>query len=142
MQSVFSAVRMRGAGVGAAYAVQAALSLAASLAWPRRSDAAFELKAVGPATASVPATPYALDYDLVVLAMAIASFARHGRRERLPRPRDQPAGHGVDRTPAVARHRRPQRRISWLAGAADAPCFYVAARGSHTSIGARRLAQA
>lgn len=80
IQSVFSAVRMWGAGVGLAYVAQAllALMLAASLAWLWRSDAAFELKASGLATASLLATPYVLDYDLVVLAVAIAFFARHG----------------------------------------------------------------
>ena len=80
IQSVFSALRMWGAGVGLAYVAQAllALMLAASLAWLWRSDAAFELKASGLATASLLATPYVLDYDLVALAVAIAFFARHG----------------------------------------------------------------
>jgi alpha-1,2-mannosyltransferase len=80
IQSIFSAARMWGAGVGAAYVAQTllALMLAASLAWLWRSDAAFELKAAGLATASLLATPYVLDYDLVVLAVAIAFFARHG----------------------------------------------------------------
>jgi alpha-1,2-mannosyltransferase len=80
IQSLFSAVRMWGAGVPLAYAIQIALALmlAASLAWLWHSDAAFELKAAGLATASLLATPYVLDYDLVVLAVAIAFFARHG----------------------------------------------------------------
>jgi hypothetical protein len=52
--------------------------LAASLAWLWQSDAAFELKAAGLATASLLATPYVLDYDLVVLAVAIAFFVKHG----------------------------------------------------------------
>jgi hypothetical protein len=52
--------------------------LAATLAWLWHSDAAFELKASALATASLLATPYVLDYDLVVLAVAIALFARHG----------------------------------------------------------------
>ena len=80
IQSVFSAVRMWGAGVHSAYAVQIALALAlaASLAWLWQSDAAFELKASALATGSLLATPYVLDYDLVVLAVAIAFFARHG----------------------------------------------------------------
>ena len=56
----------------------AALSLAASLAWLWHSDAAFELKAAALAAGSLLATPYVLDYDLVVLAVAIAFFARHG----------------------------------------------------------------
>jgi alpha-1,2-mannosyltransferase len=80
IQSVFSAVRMWGATVHAAYAVQLALGLclAASLAWLWRSDAAFELKAAALVTGSLLATPYVLDYDLVVLAVAIAYLARYG----------------------------------------------------------------
>ena len=80
IQSVFSAVRMWGAGVHFAYAVQMALALAlaASLAWLWQSDAAFELKASALASGSLLATPYVLDYDLVVLAVAIAFFVRHG----------------------------------------------------------------
>jgi hypothetical protein len=80
IQSVFSAARMWGASVHTAYAIQTALALmlAASLAWLWRSNAAFELKAAALATASLLATPYVLDYDLVALAVAIAFFARHG----------------------------------------------------------------
>jgi hypothetical protein len=82
IQSIFSAVRMWGAGVQTAYAVQTALALmlAASLAWLWRSDAAFELKTSALASGSLLATPYVLDYDLVVLAVAIAFFVRHGLR--------------------------------------------------------------
>src|SRR5260370_32881817 len=71
---------MWGAGVQLAYAVQIALELmlATSLGWLWRGDAACELKASALATASLLATPYVLDYDLVVLAVAIAFFARHG----------------------------------------------------------------
>jgi hypothetical protein len=43
-------------------------------------DAAFELKAAGLAAGSLLATPYVLDYDLVVLALAIAFLAWHGLR--------------------------------------------------------------
>jgi hypothetical protein len=80
IQSVFSAVRMWGATVHTAYAIQTALALvlAASIAWLWQSDAAFELKAAALATGSLLATPYVLDYDLVVLAVAIAYFTRHG----------------------------------------------------------------
>lgn len=82
IQSAFSAARNWGADVHTAYAVQAALglTLAATIAWLWRSDTAFELKASALATASLLATPYVLDYDLVVLALAIAFFARHGLR--------------------------------------------------------------
>ncbi|MFG3595725.1 glycosyltransferase family 87 protein [Bradyrhizobium sp. RDI18] len=80
IQSIFSAVRTWGANVPTAYAAQASLFalLAASLAWLWHSDAAFELKAAALAQGSLLATPYVLDYDLVVLAVAIAFFARHG----------------------------------------------------------------
>ena len=80
IQSVFSAVRMWGASVQLAYAVQIALALmlATSLGWLWRSDAAFELKASALATASLLATPYVLDYDLVALAVGIVFFVRHG----------------------------------------------------------------
>jgi glycosyl transferase family 87 len=82
IQSVFSAARMWGAGVHTAYAVQIALALmlAASLVWLWHSNAAFELKASALATASLLATPYVLDYDLMVMAIAIAFFARYGLR--------------------------------------------------------------
>jgi hypothetical protein len=80
IQSLFSAVRMWGGGIDAAYAAQAALalSLAVSIVWLWRSQAAFELKAAALAIASLLATPYVLDYDLVVLAIAVAFFVRHG----------------------------------------------------------------
>jgi hypothetical protein len=80
IQSVFSAVRMWGATVHTAYAIQITLGvvLAASIAWLWQSDAAFELKAAALATGSLLATPYVLDYDLVVLAVAIVYFTRHG----------------------------------------------------------------
>ena len=82
IQSIFSAVRAWGASVPVAYAAQATLfaALAATLAWLWHSDAAFELKAAALALGSLLATPYVLDYDLVVLAVAIAFFARHGLR--------------------------------------------------------------
>jgi hypothetical protein len=80
IHSAFSAARMWGADVQAGYAIQIALALAvaASLTALWRSDAAFELKASALATASLLATPYVLDYDLVVLAVSIAFFVRHG----------------------------------------------------------------
>jgi Glycosyltransferase family 87 len=80
IQSIFSAARNFGADVPTAYAIQGALALllAASIAWLWHSDAAFELKAAALALGSLLATPYVLDYDLVVLAVAIAFFARYG----------------------------------------------------------------
>ena len=80
IQSIFSAARNWGADIKTAYAIQTALAamLAATLAWLWHSEAAFELKAAALATASLLATPYVLDYDLVVSAVAIAFLVRHG----------------------------------------------------------------
>jgi len=80
IQSAFSAVRMWGGSISLAYAVQGALALmlALSIMWLWRGYAAFELKAAGLATACLLATPYVLDYDLVVLGIAIAFLVRHG----------------------------------------------------------------
>jgi len=58
----------------------ATLGVGVCLAWLWHGGTAFELKAAALATASLLATPYVLDYDLVVLAVAIAFFARHGLR--------------------------------------------------------------
>jgi hypothetical protein len=83
IQSIFSAVRAWGVSIPVAYTIQASLliSLAASLAWLWHSDAAFELKAAALAVGSLLATPYVLDYDLVVLAIAIAFFTRYGLKQ-------------------------------------------------------------
>jgi Glycosyltransferase family 87 len=83
IQSVFAALRLVGAPVSLAYAAQGltALGLGAALVALWRSPAAIELKAAALTVASLLATPYALDYDLVVLAPAIAFLARHGIRE-------------------------------------------------------------
>ena len=80
IQSVFSAARNWGADVHTAYAIQITLGamLAATLAWLWHSEAAFELKASALATASLLATPFVLDYDLVVLSISIAFLVRHG----------------------------------------------------------------
>ena len=80
IQSLFSALRALGAPPEAAYAAQGALilGLAASLVWLWRSPAANEIKAAGLITASLLATPYLMDYDLMALAPAIAFFAAHG----------------------------------------------------------------
>ncbi len=80
IQSLFSAVRMWGGTVDTAYAAQLvlAVALAASLVWLWRSRASFDLKAAALVTASLLATPYVLDYDLVALAVAGAFLLRHG----------------------------------------------------------------
>ena len=80
IQSVFSWARMWGGTVALAYAAQAAatLAVAAALVWLWRSRAAFPLKAAGLCLATVLATPYSLDYDLMVVAPALAYLAVHG----------------------------------------------------------------
>jgi alpha-1,2-mannosyltransferase len=80
IQSVFSVVRMWGGGIDLAYAVQGAVTLAvaAALAWLWRSRAAFPLKAAGLLLGTVLATPYVLDYDLMLLAPAIAFLVADG----------------------------------------------------------------
>jgi len=79
IQSAFSAVRMWGGSVDMAYSVQAglAIAVAAGLVQLWRSEAAFDLKAAALAVAVLIATPYVLDYDLMMLAVAIAFYARH-----------------------------------------------------------------
>jgi hypothetical protein len=80
IQSVFSWVRMWGGSVTLAYAIQAAvtLALAAALIWLWRTAAAFPLKAAGLLIATFLATPYSLDYDMMMLAPAIAFYAAEG----------------------------------------------------------------
>ena len=80
IQSLFSAVRMWGGGIDLAYLAQGtlALSVAAGLVWLWRSEASFDLKASALAIATLLTTPYVLDYDLMILAVAIAFYVRHG----------------------------------------------------------------
>jgi alpha-1,2-mannosyltransferase len=80
IQSVFSVVRMWGGSTELAYAMQTAVTLAvaAALAWLWRGRAAFPLKAAALPIASMLAAPYSLDYDLMLLAPAIALLAAAG----------------------------------------------------------------
>jgi hypothetical protein len=80
IQSVFSWVRLWGGGIALAYVVQGGVTIliAAALAWLWHGRAAFPLKAAGLAIGCVLATPYSLDYDLMLLALAIAYLAVDG----------------------------------------------------------------
>ena len=80
IQSVFSAVRMWGGPVLLAYALQGivTLGIAAALVLLWRSQAAFALKAAALCIATLLATPYSLDYDMMLLAPAIAFLAVDG----------------------------------------------------------------
>jgi hypothetical protein len=80
IQSPFAAVRLWGGPVPLAYAVQAAATLTVMVLLVRlwRSEAAFALKAAALLAGALLSTPYLLDYDLVMMAPAIAFLAAHG----------------------------------------------------------------
>jgi hypothetical protein len=80
IQSVFSWVRMWGGGASLAYTLQGATiaAVAAALIWLWRSQAAFPLKAAALIVGCLLATPYGLDYDLMLLAPAIAYLCIDG----------------------------------------------------------------
>ncbi len=80
IQSLFAWARMWGASVTVAYALQAALvvALGAALIWLWRSTTAYPLKAAALCLAAILATPYTFDYDMMVLAPAIAFVAVDG----------------------------------------------------------------
>ena len=134
IQSAFSAARNWGADVRTAYAIQLALALllAASLAWLWHSEAAFELKASALATASVLATPYVLDYDLVVLAVVDCLPRPPRLRTRLSRLRDQSACVRLDRAAALTRCRRRHRNPAGADCDARPLCLHLAPCGIGT----------
>ncbi len=74
LQSVFAAVRMWGGSVSAAYVVQGVVSAATvcGTAWTWRSSGDPDLKSALLAIATLLASPHVLDYDLMILALAIA----------------------------------------------------------------------
>jgi hypothetical protein len=71
---------MWGGGITLAYAMQGAAiaGIAAALIWLWRSPAATALKAAALIVGCLLATPYSLDYDLMLLAPAIAFLAADG----------------------------------------------------------------
>jgi hypothetical protein len=82
IQSVFAAIRLWGGSVSLAYGIQGAASLAVVVLAIRlwRGNARFPLKAAGLTLATLLASPFSLDYDLMVLAPAIAFLAMNGLR--------------------------------------------------------------
>lgn len=87
IQSAFSAVRRLGGSVALAYGTQAVVAAGAiaATAFLWRSRAAFELRAAALMIAALLATPYVLDYDMVLLGPAIALLVSHGRRHGFAR---------------------------------------------------------
>ncbi|MGH6674261.1 MAG: glycosyltransferase family 87 protein [Xanthobacteraceae bacterium] len=80
IQSVFSWARMWGAPVPLAYVVQGTITVVLGVAIIRlwRSAASRALKSAGLCLAAILATPYSLDYDMMVLAPSIAFFSIDG----------------------------------------------------------------
>jgi hypothetical protein len=80
IQSIFSWARMWGAPVPLAYAIQGAATLVIAMAsaWLWHGKTPYPLKAAGLCLAAILATPYTLDYDMMVLAPAIAFLAADG----------------------------------------------------------------
>lgn len=77
IQSVFAWVRLWGGSVPAAYGAQATIFVIMAVFLVRiwRSALSFEIKGAALCIASLLATPYSLDYDLMLLAPAIALMA-------------------------------------------------------------------
>lgn len=84
IQSIFSAVRMWGGSVELAYVAQAlfAFMAAAAVAWAWKRKADMRLKGAVLATACLLATPYSLDYDLMLLALPVAWLAAAGLEDK------------------------------------------------------------
>ncbi len=80
MQSLFAWARLWGAPVTVAYALQSALTalLAGAVVALWRSATPYALKAAALCLAAVLATPFVFDYDMMVLAPAIAFLATDG----------------------------------------------------------------
>jgi hypothetical protein len=82
MQSLFAAARLLGASVGVAFALQAALTLAvvgavARASGRRRYDPGLAALML---TGALLATPFVLDYDMVLLAFPLIYLAATGFR--------------------------------------------------------------
>jgi len=86
IQSVFAWVRLWGGPVALAYGAQtvAFVVVAAALARLWRSALAIEIKGAALCIGAILATPYSLDYDLMLLAPAIALMAGMAQRGQRP----------------------------------------------------------
>ncbi len=80
-QSIFAWARIWGGSIPLAYALQGAVTVAlgGALIWLWRGIASYPLKAAALCLATILATPYSFDYDMMVLAPAIAFAAADGR---------------------------------------------------------------
>jgi hypothetical protein len=80
IQSIFAWARMWGAPIPLAYALQgtAVVAIGVALAWLWRRAASYPLKGAALCLGTILATPYSFDYDMMVLAPAIAFLATDG----------------------------------------------------------------
>jgi hypothetical protein len=80
VQSTLAWVRMWGGSIPLSYAVQSSVTLVAAVAtvWLWRSPAPYAVKAAGLCVASIVAAFHSHDYDLMVLAPALAFLAMDG----------------------------------------------------------------
>ncbi|WP_372784213.1 glycosyltransferase family 87 protein [Phenylobacterium sp.] len=87
VQSLFAALRLWHAPLGAAYAAQIALSLAVAVAVGWFAARRARSPAIGPVlmTAALLATPYVLDYDLTLTAVPMAWVLGEGLRRGFAR---------------------------------------------------------
>jgi alpha-1,2-mannosyltransferase len=83
LESIFAAARLYGAPVPLAYAAQAFVTLTVAsfvcIIWRRQTD--LRLKSSALVLATLLTTPYCLDYDLMVLAPAIAFMYSYGHEK-------------------------------------------------------------
>jgi alpha-1,2-mannosyltransferase len=79
-QSAFAWMRMWDAPLTVAYGLQGLVTGAVLVAclWIWRGRASYRLKAAALLTGTLLSTPYVLDYDLIVLGMALAFLVAHG----------------------------------------------------------------
>lgn len=78
-QSMFAWVRMWGGSIALGYGVQSAVTAASVIAcvWIWRGQASRNLKAAALLAGALLSSPYILDYDFIVLGMALAFFVAH-----------------------------------------------------------------
>lgn len=86
MQSVFAAVRLLGGSLSLAYSLQAivAAGAAAAVVWVWRGATDPDLKYAIVLVATPIATPFFLDYDLMIVAPAVSFLARKGLKAGIP----------------------------------------------------------
>jgi alpha-1,2-mannosyltransferase len=117
LQSIFAAVRLWGGGVPIAYIVQAIVSLTvvATVAWIWRTKLDDARKASLLVVGTLLASPHILDYDLVILAIAIAFTVKTGASNGF-RPYEITLLGGIWIVPLLARS---------IAGAAELPLGFL-----------------